>query len=55
MLASYHNLFFLHQLVLDSRIAIRETKFMDFKKAFLYRYRNGETINVGNLDGGGIL
>jgi queuine tRNA-ribosyltransferase len=41
MLASYHNLYFLHQLVLDSRRAIEENKFMDFKKAFLHRYSNG--------------
>jgi queuine tRNA-ribosyltransferase len=40
MLASYHNLFFLNQLVLDCRKAIRENKFMDFKKEFLYRYSN---------------
>ena len=39
MLASYHNLFFLHQLVLDSRAAIKENKFDGFKKAFLYRYK----------------
>ena len=44
MLASYHNLFFLHQLVLDSRAAIRENKFMEFKNNFLYRYRNGGTM-----------
>jgi queuine tRNA-ribosyltransferase len=41
MLASYHNLFFLNSLVLDSRRAIRENKFMEFKKAFLDRYQKG--------------
>ena len=41
MLASYHNLYFLHQLVLDSRSAIIENRFMEFKKEFLYRYKKG--------------
>ena len=41
MLASYHNLYFLHQLVLDSRAAIRENKFIEFKNTFLSRYRKG--------------
>jgi queuine tRNA-ribosyltransferase len=41
MLATYHNLYFLHRLVLDSRRAIEENKFMDFKNAFLNRYCNG--------------
>ncbi|MDR2701010.1 MAG: tRNA guanosine(34) transglycosylase Tgt [Spirochaetaceae bacterium] len=40
MLASYHNLFFLHQFVLESRAAIIENKFMEFKNEFLCRYRN---------------
>jgi len=44
MLASYHNLYFLHQFILDSRAAISENRFMDFKKAFLYRYHNGGTM-----------
>jgi len=44
MLASYHNLSFLHQFVLDSRVAISENRFMDFKKAFLYRYRKGRDL-----------
>jgi queuine tRNA-ribosyltransferase len=42
MLASYHNLYFLHQLVLDSRKAIRETRFPDFKKDFLSKYTDKE-------------
>jgi queuine tRNA-ribosyltransferase len=41
ILASYHNLFFLHRLVLDSRRAINENKFKEFKETFLYRYHNG--------------
>jgi len=38
MLASYHNLFFLHQLVLDARRAIEEGRFLEFKKDFLGNY-----------------
>ena len=41
MLASYHNLFFLHQLVLDARRAITDNYFIEFKKAFLSRYKEG--------------
>jgi queuine tRNA-ribosyltransferase len=39
MLASYHNLFFLHQLVLDARRAIEENRFSEFKKEFLSLYK----------------
>jgi len=38
MLASYHNLFFLNQLVLDARRAIEEGRFIGFKKDFLFRW-----------------
>jgi queuine tRNA-ribosyltransferase len=38
ILASYHNLFFLRQLVLDSRRAIEENRFSRFKKDFLSKY-----------------
>jgi queuine tRNA-ribosyltransferase len=38
ILASYHNLYFLNQLVRDSRKAIAENRFMEFKKNFLLRY-----------------
>jgi len=41
MLASYHNLFFLNQLVLDARRAIEENRFSAFKKDFLARYQEG--------------
>jgi queuine tRNA-ribosyltransferase len=41
MLASYHNLFFLNQLVLDARRAITENRFPAFKKEFLSRYKEG--------------
>jgi queuine tRNA-ribosyltransferase len=38
MLASYHNLYFLHDLVKSARTAISEKRFMQFKKEFLSRY-----------------
>jgi queuine tRNA-ribosyltransferase len=38
MLASYHNLFFLHNLVKNARTAIEENRFTHFKKEFLSRY-----------------
>jgi len=39
MLASYHNLFFLHKLVLDARRAIEENRFAEFKREFLSDYK----------------
>jgi queuine tRNA-ribosyltransferase len=39
MLASYHNLYFLHDLVKNARRAIEEDRFISFKKDFLSRYR----------------
>jgi queuine tRNA-ribosyltransferase len=41
MLASYHNLYFLHDLVRSARRAIEEDRFSAFKKEFLGRYREG--------------
>jgi queuine tRNA-ribosyltransferase len=41
MLASYHNLYFLHDLVKESRKAIEEDRFTAFKKQFLSRYGGG--------------
>jgi queuine tRNA-ribosyltransferase len=38
MLASYHNLYFLNNLVLQSRRAIEENRFLEFKKEFLSAY-----------------
>ncbi|MDR1654605.1 MAG: tRNA guanosine(34) transglycosylase Tgt [Treponema sp.] len=38
MLASYHNLYFLNRLVLESREAIEENRFGDFKREFLARF-----------------
>jgi queuine tRNA-ribosyltransferase len=39
MLASYHNLFFLNQLVVDARRAIEEGRFSVFKREFLSKYK----------------
>ena len=39
MLASYHNLFFLHRLVLDARRAIVENRFSSYKRDFLSNYK----------------
>jgi queuine tRNA-ribosyltransferase len=41
MLASFHNLYFLNQLVTDARAAIAENRFSRFKKEFLAAYREG--------------
>jgi queuine tRNA-ribosyltransferase len=38
MLTSYHNLFFLNQLILNARHAIMENRFSAFKSDFLSRY-----------------
>lgn len=38
MLASYHNLYFLHNMILEIRNAIREERFMEYKRDFLTRY-----------------
>ncbi|MDR0389087.1 MAG: tRNA guanosine(34) transglycosylase Tgt [Spirochaetaceae bacterium] len=41
MLASYHNLYFLHDMVKKAREAINGDRFMDFKRDFLSRYEEG--------------
>jgi queuine tRNA-ribosyltransferase len=41
MLASYHNLYFLHRLVRNVRLAIAENRFSAFKDAFLARFTGG--------------
>ncbi|MDR1211276.1 MAG: tRNA guanosine(34) transglycosylase Tgt [Spirochaetaceae bacterium] len=41
MLASYHNLYFLHDLVKKAGEAINRDRFADFKKEFLSRYEEG--------------
>jgi queuine tRNA-ribosyltransferase len=38
ILASYHNLYFLNELVGNARKAIKENRFMTFKNDFLARY-----------------
>jgi queuine tRNA-ribosyltransferase len=45
MLASYHNLYFINELVASCRLAIQENRFMEFKKEFLsgYKTKDGET------------
>jgi queuine tRNA-ribosyltransferase len=42
MLASYHNLYFINELVLNARKAIEENRFMAFKKDFLTKYSEGK-------------
>jgi queuine tRNA-ribosyltransferase len=43
ILASYHNLYFLHDLVKQAQRAIGEDRFTAFKKQFLSRYGEGAT------------
>jgi queuine tRNA-ribosyltransferase len=38
MLCSYHNLYFINDLVKNARKAIEEGRFSDFKKEFLRNY-----------------
>jgi queuine tRNA-ribosyltransferase len=42
ILASYHNLYFLHNLVSEARRAINEDRFVAYKTAFLSGYGEGE-------------
>jgi len=39
MLASYHNLYFINELVADCRRAIQENRFTEFKKEYLSNYK----------------
>jgi queuine tRNA-ribosyltransferase len=41
MLASYHNLYFLHNLIKEIRVAISENRFEEYKRNFLNRYKAG--------------
>ena len=43
ILASYHNLYFINELVKNAREAIREGRFIEFKNDFLKKYLEGET------------
>jgi queuine tRNA-ribosyltransferase len=42
ILASYHNLYFINELVTNSRNAIKKNRFLEYKKDFLSRYMEGE-------------
>ena len=41
MLASYHNLYFLHNMILEIRSAIENDKFEEYKKNFLDNFHSG--------------
>ena len=41
MLASYHNLYFLHNMIAEIRAAISEDRFTEYKENFLRRFRAG--------------
>ncbi|MDY5885688.1 MAG: tRNA guanosine(34) transglycosylase Tgt [Treponema sp.] len=42
MLASYHNLYFLHNLVKEAREAINNDRFEEYREVFLKRFKAGE-------------
>lgn len=42
MLASYHNLYFINDLVAGARNAILENRFLEYKREFLARYGTGD-------------
>ncbi|WP_296014447.1 tRNA guanosine(34) transglycosylase Tgt [uncultured Treponema sp.] len=42
MLASYHNLYFLHNMILEIRTAIENDKFEEYKKNFLDNFHSNE-------------
>ena len=41
MLASYHNLYFLHNMIDEIRVAISEDRFIEYKENFLKRFKAG--------------
>jgi len=43
MLTSYHNLYFINELVENSRNAIKENRFLEYKREFLSHYSEGES------------
>jgi len=45
MLASYHNLYFINELVENCRNAIKDGRFLEYKNDFLAGYNSGEVIN----------
>lgn len=40
ILASYHNLYFLHNMIKEARLAIQENRFTSFKKNFIANYES---------------
>jgi queuine tRNA-ribosyltransferase len=42
ILASYHNLYFINELVNSARNAIKENMFLEYKRNFLLEYLKGE-------------
>ncbi|MDY2844207.1 MAG: tRNA guanosine(34) transglycosylase Tgt [Treponema sp.] len=48
MLASYHNLYFLHNMMKEIRAAINENRFEEYRTNFLKRYHSGRW-NLGNI------
>ncbi len=44
ILASYHNLAFLHQMMEEIRLSISQDRFETFRKDFLFRYKKGEIL-----------
>jgi len=43
MLASYHNLYFINELIINCRNAIAGNRFLEYKKEFLSRYNRGDS------------
>jgi len=43
MLASYHNLYFINNMIQNCRNAIADNRFLEYKKEFLSRYTDGVT------------
>ena len=41
MLASYHNLYFLHNMMLEIRDAINNDRFEEYRKSFLEKFHSG--------------
>jgi len=46
MFASYHNLYFINELVQNARNAIKENRFLEYKKEFLSRYMENNDENT---------
>ena len=50
MLASYHNLYFLHELLANAKKAINESRYITFKKDFLQKYNDSnESYKSGDV------